>query len=92
MNANSDFFKIGHDLIFIFHTWKVILAFLKVWEHKGITNKIKQVLCTDNQYTRTFARSPTWGFQRCSFRLVGQCEGLSIVERAAGLAPRSLFI
>ena len=30
----------------------------------------------------------TWGFQRCSFRLVGQCEGLSIVERAAGLAPR----
>ena len=27
-------------------------------------------------------------YQRCSFRLVGQCEGLSIVERAAGLAPR----
>lgn len=22
-----------------------------------------------------------WGFRRCSFRLVGQCEGLSIVER-----------
>ena len=31
-------------------------------------------------------------YQRCSFRLVGQCEGLSIVERAAGLAPRFLFI
>lgn len=23
----------------------------------------------------------TWGFRRCSFRLTGQCEGLSIVER-----------
>ena len=30
----------------------------------------------------------TWGFRRCSFRLVGQCEGLSIVERATELAPR----
>ena len=29
-----------------------------------------------------------WGFQRCSFRQSGQCEGLSIVERATGLAPR----
>ena len=30
----------------------------------------------------------TWGFQRCSFRLTGQCEGLQNVERASGLAPR----
>ena len=29
-----------------------------------------------------------WGFRRCSFRLTGQCEGLSIVERVTGLAPR----
>ena len=29
-----------------------------------------------------------WGFQRCSFRQSGQCEGLNSVERAAGLAPR----
>lgn len=30
----------------------------------------------------------SWGFLRCSFRLTRQCEGLHIVERAAGLAPR----
>ena len=34
----------------------------------------------------------TWGFQRCSFRLTGQCEGLQNVERVTGVAPRSLFL
>ena len=34
----------------------------------------------------------TWGFQRCSFRLVGQCEGLSIVERVTELAPRFVYL
>ncbi len=34
----------------------------------------------------------TWGFRRCSFRLVGQCEGLSIVERATELAPRFSYV
>ena len=29
-----------------------------------------------------------WGFRRCSFRLTGQCEGLSIVERVTEPAPR----
>ena len=29
-----------------------------------------------------------WGFQRCSFRLVGQCESLYSVERVTRLAPR----
>ena len=29
-----------------------------------------------------------WGFRRCSFRLTGQCEGLSIVERVTEQAPR----
>lgn len=33
-----------------------------------------------------------WGFRRCSFRLVGQCEGLSIVERVTELAPRFLYV
>jgi len=32
--------------------------------------------------------SSAWGFRRCSFRLTGQCESLSIVERVTGLAPR----
>ena len=32
-----------------------------------------------------------WGFQRCSFRLIGQCEGLYTVERVTELAPR-LFL
>ena len=27
-------------------------------------------------------------YQRCSFRQLGQCESLRIVERASGLAPR----
>lgn len=29
-----------------------------------------------------------WSFRRCSFRLTGQCEGLSIVERVTEPAPR----
>ena len=29
-----------------------------------------------------------WGFRRCSFRLVGQCENLYSVERATEQAPR----
>ena len=29
-----------------------------------------------------------WGFRRCSFRLVGQCESLYSVERVTELAPR----
>ena len=29
-----------------------------------------------------------WGFRLCSFRLTGQCEGLSIVERVTEPAPR----
>ena len=33
-----------------------------------------------------------WGFRRCSFQLVGQCEGLSIVERVTELAPRFLYV
>ena len=33
-----------------------------------------------------------WGFRRCSFRLTGQCEGIRIVERVTGLAPRFLYI
>nr|DAU38839.1 MAG TPA: hypothetical protein [Caudoviricetes sp.] len=33
-----------------------------------------------------------WGFRRCSFRLVGQCESLYSVERVTRLAPRFLCI
>lgn len=33
-----------------------------------------------------------WGFRRCSFRLIGQCEGLQTVERATGLAPRFVYM
>ena len=29
-----------------------------------------------------------WGFRRCSFRLVGQCESLYSVERVTEQAPR----
>ena len=32
----------------------------KVWEHKGITNEIKQAICIDNQHIGTFTRSPAW--------------------------------
>ena len=35
---------------------------------------------------------PLVGFQRCSFRRTGQCEGLQNVERVTELAPRSLFL
>ena len=41
---------------------------------------------------RNYIYTLTWGFQRCSFRQSGQCEGLSIVERVTGLAPRSLYL
>lgn len=33
-----------------------------------------------------------WGFRCCSFRLIGQCEGLQTVERATGLALRFLYM
>lgn len=35
-----------------------------------------------------YVRTQAWGFRRCSFRLTGQCEGLSIVERVTEPAPR----
>ena len=36
--------------------------------------------------------SSAWGFQRCSFRQSGQCEGLYTVERATRPAPRFLCL
>ncbi len=36
------------------------------------------VRCLSAFYILTLA----WGFRRCSFRLVGQCESLSIMKRA----------
>ena len=60
----------------------MILGFPKVWEHKGITNKIKQVLCVDNQCIRTFARSPAWGFGVARFDLQGHSQEPLTVKRA----------
>ena len=42
------------------------------------------VRCLSAFYILTLA----WGFRRCSFRLVGQCESLYSVERATEQAPR----
>lgn len=42
------------------------------------------VRCLSAFYILTLA----WGFRRCSFRLVGQCESLYSVERVTELAPR----
>ena len=36
--------------------------------------------------------SSAWGFQRCSFRLTGQCESLSIVERASDWLHVFLYV
>ena len=33
-----------------------------------------------------------WGFRRCSFRLVGACESLQIVERVTRPAPRPFYL
>ena len=44
---------------------------------------VSRMPCADVGSTYT-----AWGFQRCSFRQEGQCEGLYRVERVTGLAPR----
>ena len=63
---------------FIFHPWEVILGFPKVWEHKGITNKIKQAICIDNQHIGTFTRSPAWALTLSVLTLIGNCWSLDV--------------
>lgn len=44
----------------VFKSWVTTDGFQKVWEHKGISKEIKQVLYAENQRIRTFTRSPAW--------------------------------
>lgn len=44
----------------VFKSWVTTDGFQKVWEHKGISKEIKQVLYAENQRIRTFTRSPVW--------------------------------
>ena len=69
----------------------MILGFPKVWEHKGITNKIKQVLCVDNQCIRTFARSPAWGLCVARFDKQGNILGASNREASDSAGLHAFF-
>ena len=47
-----------------------------------------QSYCWLLQKSAIYIYTLTWGFRRCSFRLVGQCESLYSVERVTEPAPR----
>ena len=54
------FLKFEFILRAVFKSWVTTDGFQKVWEHKGISKEIKQVLYAENQRIRTFTRSPAW--------------------------------
>ena len=68
----------------------MILGFPKVWEHKGITNKINQVLCVDNQRIRTFARSPAWAL-RVARQTIGAMRDALSSETSNRYSTRAFF-
>lgn len=73
----------------VFKSWVTTDGFQKVWEHKGISKEIKQVLYAENQRIRTFTRSPAWGYVARSDEM-----GNSRASRSGAsdrVAPRFLY-